>query len=424
MEQAKLRDSAQPNASVDDNKVKATAMRENPLKISNPLPIANRSSGMPSNNSVSASPMPAPVTEPKRNLGRGLQALFQESDVLYRGAAASPAVVSSVGGNVTNGSSAIGSETQDKIVSVNLKSLQGGSLQPRRKFDEMALQELSQSIAKHGILQPLVIRPLPKGVTGKTPFVQYEIIAGERRWRAADLAGLKDVPAILHHINDEVSLQIALIENLQREDLTALEEAESYQKLISQCGLTQIEVAEAVGKSRSHITNLLRLLSLPSAIQHMLQDGKLTAGHARALLSLKDPMPLAERIIAERLSVREVETLVKQELRSLNPSEPLKDMFEAKDMSDSSLKSIQDTAAALQRKVTTTTTNTTAGTSGNRSSAVSSSIDPDIGSLQAILSQKLKMTVAIKSTGTSGSLVIDFADLQQLDRLIEILSQG
>ena len=156
----------------------------------------------------------------------------------------------------------------------------------------------------------------------------------------------------------------------------------------------------------------------------MLQDGKLTAGHARALLSLKDPMPLAERIIAERLSVREVETLVKQELRSLNPSEPLKDMFEAKDMSDSSLKSIQDTAAALQRKVTTTTTNTTAGTSGNRSSAVSSSIDPDIGSLQTILSQKLKMTVAIKSTGTSGSLVIDFADLQQLDRLIEILSQG
>ena len=135
-------------------------------------------------------------------------------------------------------------------------------------------------------------------------------------------------------------------------------------------------------------------------------------------------MPLAERIVTERLSVREVETLVKQELRSLNPSDPLKDMFEAKDMSDANLKSIQDTAAALQRKVTTTTTNTTAGTSGNRSSAVSSSIDPDIGSLQTILSQKLKMTVAIKSTGTSGSLVIDFADLQQLDRLIEILSQG
>lgn len=190
---------------------------------------------------------------------------------------------------------------------VEIESIDPNPLQPRSFFDESKLQELAQSIRENGLVQPLVVRR--KGV-------RYELIAGERRWRAAQSLGLKQVPITILDVPDEKLLELALIENIQREELNAIEEAQAYQKLIEQIGLTQDELAKRVGRDRSYITNYLRLLRLPDDLKDLVQRGELSTGHARTILSLTDENAqrrLAKTIIAEQLSVREVERLVRNE---------------------------------------------------------------------------------------------------------------
>ncbi|WP_177917117.1 ParB/RepB/Spo0J family partition protein [uncultured Eubacterium sp.] len=179
--------------------------------------------------------------------------------------------------------------------------------QPRKTFDEAALQELSDSIAQHGVLQPLLVRPLTTG--------GYQLVAGERRWRASRLAGLKEVPVIIKELSDTEAMEIAIIENLQREDLNPIEEAEGLQALIDKCGYIQEEVATSVGKSRPAITNALRLLRLPEDVRQMTKDGDISAGHARALLAFDNEAMMCEcakQIIEKKLTVRDVEKMAKR----------------------------------------------------------------------------------------------------------------
>lgn len=194
--------------------------------------------------------------------------------------------------------------TATNMLSIN--EIQRNEDQPRKTFDEGALQELSDSIAQHGVLQPLLVRPLPQG--------GYQLVAGERRWRASRMAGLKEVPVVIRELSDVETMEIAIIENLQREDLNPIEEAEGLQALIDRCGFTQEEVAVSVGKSRPAIANALRLLKLPQEVRDMTRDGQISAGHARALLAFdNEPMiyEAAQNIIRNNLTVRDVERLAK-----------------------------------------------------------------------------------------------------------------
>ncbi len=196
--------------------------------------------------------------------------------------------------------------SQDSVVKLRLSQVEPKSDQPRQHFDPEALSQLADSIAANGVLQPILVREEENGL--------YQIIAGERRWRASKLAGLTEIPALILEADDLRTAQLALIENLQREDLNPYEEAQAYQTLLTQFDLTQEDVAGRLGKSRSAIANSLRLLDLPECIAGMLREGKLSAGHCRALLGLKDKTgieALAQRTIARNLSVRETEAAVK-----------------------------------------------------------------------------------------------------------------
>ena len=212
-------------------------------------------------------------------LGKGLDAIFAENDT----------------------------EKQNASIALPLREIEPNRGQPRKQFDEGALAELADSIAQHGVLQPLLVRPLMSG--------GYQVVAGERRWRAARMAGLTEVPAVVRELTDQEVMQLALIENLQREDLTSLEEAQGYQTLLETYGLTQEEIAHIVGKSRPAVANALRLLNLPEQVQDLLSQGKLSAGHARTLLSLQsseDMLQMAELVVKHGISVRELEKMVKK----------------------------------------------------------------------------------------------------------------
>lgn len=195
---------------------------------------------------------------------------------------------------------------QLKQIDVNL--LKRGEYQPRRFIQEQELQELASSIEKHGVMQPIVIRPI------EDEQYPYEIIAGERRWRAAQLAGLKEIPAIVRDLNDQVAIALALIENIQRQDLNPIDQALALQRFHDEFGLSHQEIAETVGKARTTVSNLLRLLSLDDAIKNLMQEGQLDMGHARAILALKakDQMAVAKMVIEKSLSVRQTEQLVRE----------------------------------------------------------------------------------------------------------------
>jgi ParB family chromosome partitioning protein len=224
------------------------------------------------------------MVKPNKGLGRGLDALL--------------------GGSVSMKSS-------DTLRELKVEELNPGKYQPRSRMDEDSLNELASSIKVQGIIQPILARELPNG--------GYEIIAGERRWRAAQLAGLKQVPVLVRKVADNVALAMALIENIQREDLNPLEEAIGIQRLIDEFQMTHQAAAEAVGRSRSAASNLLRLLKLPSDVQEMLMDNLLDMGHARALLSLEPAQQilLANKIVMEKLSVREAEKLVQRQVETI-----------------------------------------------------------------------------------------------------------
>lgn len=198
-------------------------------------------------------------------------------------------------------------ETQQEVTRLPLQKVEPNPNQPRRRFDEEELQALSDSIAEHGILQPLAVRAMEGGF--------YQIIAGERRWRAARLAGLKEVPVVVVEADDRTVMELALIENLQRQDLNPMEEAEGYRVLTEEYGLTQEQAAARVGKSRPAVANALRLLALPEDVRSLVEKGELSAGHARAVLSLPTPArqrAAAQKILTLRLSVRQAEAMCKR----------------------------------------------------------------------------------------------------------------
>jgi len=184
---------------------------------------------------------------------------------------------------------------------VAIDLVQRNPQQPRKHFDEAELNDLAASIRSHGVLQPILVRPIAGG--------KFEIVAGERRWRAAQKAGLHSIPAVIRELNEVEVLEIAIVENVQRMDLNPIEEAQGFQALIDRFGRTQQEIADAVGKSRPHIANMLRLLQLPDDLQEMVRDGRLSSGHARAILTAPDPRALAQKAISEGLNVRDIERL-------------------------------------------------------------------------------------------------------------------
>lgn len=246
------------------------------------------------------------VTPRKRpsGLGRGLSALFGDVAVeapVHAGPAGGVTAAPSEGSTGNNIPSSIGDSVQHVPVGA-IHPLPG---QPRRKFDEVAIAELAESIKVRGVLQPIIVRRAPDGDG-------YQLVAGERRWRATQKAGLHNVPALVRDLDDAATYEIALVENIQRQDLNAIEEASAYRKLIEDFGHNQEALARLVGKSRSHVANLMRLLDLPESVQALVGDGDLAMGHARALIGVGAAAEIAERVVKEGLSVRAVESLVRE----------------------------------------------------------------------------------------------------------------
>lgn len=265
------------------------------------------------------------------------------------------------------------------LLSLELSALVPNARQPRGTFEEAALDELAQSLQQVGMLQPILVRPRPDG--------RYEIVAGERRFRAARLAGFDRVPAVVRHTADEHLLTEALVENIHRTDLSPLEEAAAYDQLLSDFGMTHEALAARLGRSRSAITNTLRLLGLPPAVQHRLAESTLSAGHARALLPLEDgerQEQLAQRIVADGLSVRATEELVR--LALLEPEAP---------------------AASRQELA-----------------GVAAARPTPFAGLERRLEDALATRVQIKGNARRGRVVIDYAGREDLERLLDILGRG
>lgn len=261
--------------------------------------------------------------------------------------------------------------------------------QPRVHFDEESLAELAASIAEVGVLQPILVRPTPDGA--------FELVAGERRWRAARRAGLSTIPAIIRTTDELESIERALVENLHRQDLTPLEEAAAYQQLIEDFGMTHEQVATRVGKSRSSVTNTLRLLTLPASIQPLLADGRLSAGHARALLSTPDRAvqeSLARQAVAEQWSVRMLEDAVR--VRVAEPAAP--------------------EAAPVAA----------AGRVGDGAGLVPNTRlrEPGLLELEGLLAEYLSTRVSVTMGATRGKMTVEFADLEDLERVYYLMTHG
>lgn len=252
--------------------------------------------------------------------------------------------------------------------------LHPGKFQPRHAFDDEALKGLAVSIGTKGVLQPLLVRPHPSQVG------EFEIIAGERRWRAAQLAQVHEVPVIVREFDDRETLEVALIENLQRQDLSPLEEADGYQRLMDEFSHTQEALATALGKSRSHVANMLRLLTLPEDVRSLLDDGSLSAGHARALVGCDTAIALAKQVVKQGLNVRQTEKLVKS--------------------------------------------GTATGATAGKSAPAKPHKDADTLALEADLANVLGLKVDIRDAGGRGQVVIHYESLEQLDGVLARLTEG
>ena len=275
----------------------------------------------------------------KKGLGRGLSSLIGESQKI------------------------------DDKKNISISSLVRNKYQPRKKFDEIALEELTNSIRERGIIQPIIVRP-SSDLQDK-----FEIIAGERRWQAAQYAGLHEVPVVVINVDNLKSLEFAIVENVQRKDLNPIEEAQGYKRLIDEFNYDQDKVSKFIGKSRAHISNCLRLLSLPQEIIDFIIEEKLSQGHAKILVGLDNALLLAKKIIQKKLSVRQAENLVR------------------------SLKS--NSNSSNKRK------------------------DPNILSLEKELTDKIGMRVFVKNTrNNSGTIILEYKGIDQLDRLVEVIKQN
>jgi ParB family chromosome partitioning protein len=329
----------------------------------------------------------------KKQLGRGLDALFGEEDAPLEEA-------------VAQADATPGDLTTNQLP---ISALTPGQFQPRRHFDQLALDDLADSIDRHGVLQPLLVRAVGDN--------EFEIIAGERRFRAAKQAGLTQVPVVIQTMEDEAALEIALIENLQRQDLSPIEEAAGYQRLMDEFGHTQAELAKGVGKSRSHIANTLRLLNLPESVQELIDAGELSAGHGRTLAGAENPEDLVEKVMDEELTVRATEKLVKQQKQPKKPG-------------GKSNRSVEE----VDQSSTTATTNPAAQSvkpshiteKGAEELAEVSRKSPDILALETELSTLLGLSVEIdmQTASEGGKLTVGFDSLDELDDVLHRLSLG
>ena len=275
----------------------------------------------------------------KKGLGRGLSSLMGESEKI------------------------------DDKKNISISSLVRNKYQPRKKFDEIALEELTNSIRERGIIQPIIVRP-SSDLQDK-----FEIIAGERRWQAAQYAGLHEVPVVVINVDNLKSLEFAIVENVQRKDLNPIEEAQGYKRLIDEFNYDQDKVSKFIGKSRAHISNCLRLLSLPQEIIDFIIEEKLSQGHAKILVGLDNALLLAKKIIQKKLSVRQAENLVRLLKSNSNSSNKRK--------------------------------------------------DPNILSLEKELTDKIGMRVFVKNTrNNSGTIILEYKGIDQLDRLVEVIKQN
>lgn len=316
-----------------------------------------------------------------KGLGRGLSSLMGEAAKaeIKASAPAAAVPVMAVNGDMSG------------AVQLPVSQLQSGKYQPRHHFDTEALTELSESIEKHGIMQPIIVRVIAMN--------KYEIIAGERRWRAAKLAKLEMVPVIIREVDDLKALELALIENIQREDLNPLEEAAGYQRLMDEFNYTQEKLAPVVGKSRSHIANLLRLLKLPESVKKQINSGALTMGHARAILTAAEPELLAQQIVKEGLSVRQAEERAKG---NAEPNQAALDVT-VKDASKPSKPKGQGASSryALVEK------------------------SEDVQQLENMLAESLGLRVSIDTRGAqAGEVIISYDSLGQLDEILRRLGGG
>jgi ParB family chromosome partitioning protein len=285
--------------------------------------------------------------KPAARLGKGLSALL---------------------GEARSAAPASGDRLQSPVVNMALDRLEPGPFQPRGPITDAALGELAASIRHAGVLQPLLVRSHPAGGD------RFQIVAGERRWRASRLAGLAEVPVVVRRLSDAEAMAAALIENLQREDLNPVEEARGYQRLIEEFGLTHQALADALGRSRAHLSNMLRLLGLPADVLGALADGRLTTGHAKALLTAGDPAKLAQEVISKGMSVRQTEAR----------------------------------AAA-------------AASGDTPPATIGYADDPDTRALVAELTGRLGLRVRIDGAAGRGRVSIDFANLEQLDGIVALL---
>lgn len=301
----------------------------------------------------------------KKALGRGLNALLSDSNTEERlevdipiPAAATASTTSAPTGAITE---------------ISIDHIEVNPFQPRTHFDQEALKELSESIKVHGIIQPITVRRLARD--------QYQLISGERRFQASKLAGLKSVPAYIRSADDQQMLEMALIENIQRENLNAIEIALSYQRLITECSLKQDELGDRVGKNRATVTNYLRLLKLPPDVQIAVRDNKISMGHARAIINVENPdqqLFIFKKILTEELSVRKVEELVRNLAEAGGSAE----------------KSTQPASSAVNR---------------------------EIAQLQSQLSSHFGTRIVIKSDGRKGEIKIPFLSVEDLNRILDIL---
>ncbi|HLY80652.1 MAG TPA: ParB/RepB/Spo0J family partition protein [Caulobacteraceae bacterium] len=287
------------------------------------------------------------MAEGRRGLGRGLSALLDEVEA-----------------------PALGGHRAAGVTEIPVETIKANPDQPRRTFDEAELDELAQSIREKGVLQPILVRP---AVFAN----EFQIVAGERRWRAATRAGVRTIPALVRSLSDEEVLEIAIVENVQRKDLSAMEEADGYRTLVDKFGRTQAQVADTVGKSRVHVANALRLLQLPDRVQTLVREGQLTPGHVRPLIGAADAERLAEEIVGRGLSVRQSETLA----RGGAGASP---------------------AAPARR--------------GGK--------DADTLALESDLAEVLGLPVEIRDAGGAGEVRIRYSSLEQLDDICRRLSRG
>ncbi|HEY2049203.1 MAG TPA: ParB/RepB/Spo0J family partition protein [Caulobacteraceae bacterium] len=293
------------------------------------------------------------MAEQRRGLGRGLSALLEEAQT-----AVTPERRREAG-----------------VVELPVELVRPNPEQPRRSFSQPELDELAESIRERGVIQPIIVRPQPGGGPG-----EHQIIAGERRWRAAQQAGLRTIPALVRDLTAAEVMEVALIENIQRADLNALEEARGYQMMSERFTRTADEIARVVGKSRSHVANTIRLMRLPAGVQAHVEAGRLTAGHARALLDLPNAEALADTIVARGLNVRQVEALARQAREGAGAGRPSRPAPPTK--------------------------------------------DDDTRALESDLTEALGLTVSIRHSGEAGQVVIEYRTLEQLDEVARRLIAG